>query len=61
MAITDDNMVLPVQPLGNGYCNNNSCGGLFGNGDSWLGILFLIALLGGGWEVLAASVAVMVQ
>ena len=49
MAITDDNMVLPVQPMGNGYCTNNNCGGLFGNGDSWLGILFLIALLGGGW------------
>ena len=46
MAITDDNMVLPVQPMGNGYCTNNNCGGLFG-GDSWLGIL--IALLGGGW------------
>ena len=50
MAIQDENtMVMQVQPLGNGYCNNNSCGGLFGNGDSWLGILFLIALLNGGW------------
>ena len=49
MAIQDENtMVMPVQPLGNGYYNNNNCGGLFG-GDSWLGILFLIALLGGGW------------
>ena len=47
MAITDDNMVLPVQPLNGGGYNNN--GGLFGGGDSWLGILFLIALLGGGW------------
>lgn len=48
MAITDENMVLPVQPLYNGgnYGNN---GGLFGGGDSWLGILFLIALLNGGW------------
>ena len=48
MAITDDNMVLPVQPLYNGgnYGNN---GGFFGGGDSWLGILFLIALLNGGW------------
>ena len=50
MAIQDENtMVMPVQPLGNGYCNNNNCGGLFGGGDSWLGVLFLIALLGGGW------------
>ena len=48
MAITDDNMVLPVQPLyGGGNYGNN--GGFFGNGDSWLGILFLIALLNGGW------------
>lgn len=51
MAIQDESttMVMPVQPLGNGYCNNNNCGGFFGNGDSWLGILFLIALLNGGW------------
>ena len=51
MAIQDESttMVMPVQPLGNGYYNNNNCGGLFGGGDSWLGILFLIALLGGGW------------
>ena len=37
-----------VQPsAGYGYGNN---GGLFGgNGDSWLGILFLIALCNGGW------------
>lgn len=48
MAITDDNMVLPVQPLYNGGGYNNN-GGLFGGGDSWLGILFLIALLNGGW------------
>lgn len=48
MAITDENMVLPVQPLYNcGNYGNN--GGFFGGGDSWLGILFLIALLNGGW------------
>ena len=46
MAITDENMVMPVAPMGN---YNSNCGGLFGNGDSWLGILFLIALLNGGW------------
>lgn len=39
-------------PMGYGYgggfggCN----GGFFGGNDSWLGILFLIALLGGGWN-----------
>ena len=45
MALTDENMVLPVQPMG-GYGN----GGLFGgSGDSWLGILFLIALCNGGF------------
>lgn len=45
MALTDDNsMVMPVAPM---YGNS---GGLFGNGgDSWLGILFLIALCNGGW------------
>lgn len=47
MALTDDSMVMPVSPMyGGGYGN----GGLFGNGgDSWLGILFLIALCNGGW------------
>ena len=56
MAITDENngLVMPVQPLyGGGYGNN---GGLFGGtGDSWLGILFLIALLNGGWGGSASS------
>lgn len=33
-------------PYMSGYGNN---GGLFGNGDSWLGILFLIALCNGGF------------
>lgn len=50
-------MVMPVQPLNNGYgypvampYGGNGGGGLFGgNGDSWLGILFLIALCNGGW------------
>ena len=32
-------------PYGGGYGNN----GLFGGGDSWLGILFLIALCNGGF------------
>ena len=57
-------MVMPVQPMGNGgfggfgypampmmpympYGNNG--GGMFGSGDSWLGILFLIALCNGGF------------
>lgn len=50
MAITDENLntTMLVQPTGS--CNyGNNCGGFFGNGDSWLGILFLIALLNGGW------------
>ncbi len=47
MALTDDSMVMPVSPMYGGFGNN---GGLFGNGgDSWLGILFLIALCNGGW------------
>ena len=33
------------QDNGNGNCNGN---GLFGGNDGWLGILLLIALLGGG-------------
>lgn len=39
-------------PMNYGYGGYGGCngGGLFGNGDSWLGILFLIALLGGGWN-----------
>ena len=41
----EEKMVMPVAPM---YGSNNG-GGLFGNGgDSWLGILFLIALLNGG-------------
>lgn len=46
MALTDDNsMVMPVAPM---YGGNGSGFGGFG-GDSWLGILFLIALCNGGW------------
>lgn len=54
MALTDDNsgigatmLVSPtngVMPYG-----GNFGGGLFGSGDSWLGILFLIALCNGGF------------
>ena len=57
MALTDENtgfnVSMPVAPAAYGYGmpymgSNN--GGLFGNGgDSWLGILFLIALCNGGW------------
>ena len=44
MALTDEmNTVMPVAPYGGN-------GGLFGgSGDSWLGILFLIALCNGGF------------
>ena len=43
MALTDENMVLPVQPMG--YGNN---GGGFGFGGDWAWILLLL-VLGGGW------------
>ena len=53
MALTDENgmnatmLVTPTGgvPYGGGYGG----GGLFGGGDSWLGILFLIALCNGGF------------
>lgn len=41
----NDKMVMPVAPM---YNNGNNGNGFFGGGDSWLGILFLIALLNGG-------------
>ena len=48
MALTDENMVMPVSPMG----NNNWGGGLFGGDASWI-IIFLFALMfggfGGGW------------
>lgn len=48
MALTDENMVMPVTPMG----NNNWGGGLFGGDASWI-IIFLFALMfggfGGGW------------
>lgn len=54
MALTDENtgfnVSMPVAPAAYGYgmpySGNN---GLFGGGDSWLGILFLIALCNGGF------------
>lgn len=51
MALTDENgggfnVSMPVAPAAYGYGGNN---GLFGGGDSWLGILFLIALCNGGF------------
>ena len=48
MALTDEttSFNMPVMPAYGGYNN----GGLFGSGgDSWLGILFLIALCNGGF------------
>ena len=48
MALSDNGMdtTMLVSPTG-GYSGNN--GGFFGGGDSWLGILFLIALCNGGF------------
>lgn len=43
MALTDENMVMPVAPMGN-YGNN----GGFGFGGDWAWILLLL-VLGGGW------------
>jgi len=47
MALTENGMdtTMLVSPTG-GYGGGN---GLFGGGDSWLGILFLIALCNGGF------------
>lgn len=53
MALTDENGVgfnMPVAPAYSMPYGGNYGGGLFGNGgDSWLGILFLIALCNGGF------------
>ena len=58
MALTDEggfNVSMPVAPAYGAYGvpymgGYNNGGGLFGNGgDSWLGILFLIALCNGGF------------
>ena len=48
MALTENGMdtTMLVSSTG-GYSGNN--GGFFGGGDSWLGILFLIALCNGGF------------
>lgn len=44
MALTDENMVMPVQPMYGGYGNNG--GGLLGGDGLWI---LLVLLLGGGW------------
>lgn len=44
MALTDENMVMPVQPMYGGYNNN----GGFGFGGDWAWILLLL-VLNGGW------------
>lgn len=50
MALTDENgMVMPVQPMANYGMPYGGGNGLFGGSDSWLGILFLIALCNGGF------------
>ena len=55
MALTNDNGVgfsMPVAPAYAGYgmpYGGGFGGGLFGGGDDWLGLLFLIALCNGGF------------
>lgn len=47
MALTDENgMVMPVAPM---YGQGGGFGG-FGNDWSWIIVLFLFALMGGGWN-----------
>ena len=51
MALTDEGLgtTMLVQPTGGMPYGNYGGNGLFGGGDSWLGILFLIALCNGGF------------
>lgn len=63
MALTDENMVMPVGPIGGNYGGNyggwtmpvmpaygGGYGGGFGGGDwSWIIVLFLFAMMGGGF------------
>lgn len=55
MALTNDNSMgfsMPVAPAYAGYgmpYGGGFGGGLFGGGDDWLGLLFLIALCNGGF------------
>lgn len=46
MALTDENMVMPVTPM---YGQGGGFGGL-GNDWSWIIVLFLFALMGGSWN-----------
>lgn len=47
MALTDENMVMPVAPMcGTGYGNN---GGFGGFGGDWGWIILLLLFAGGGW------------
>lgn len=45
MALTDENMVMPVTPMNSG---NNGFGGFFGGDASWI-IIFLFLAMFGGW------------
>lgn len=46
MALTDENMVMPVAPINNG--NNGFGGDFFGGNASWI-IIFLFLAMFGGW------------
>ena len=46
MALTDENMVMPVTPMNSG---NNGFGGFFGGDASWIILFLFFAMFGGGW------------
>ena len=46
MALTDENMVMPVQPINYGGGNNGGFGNGFGGDWAWI---LLLLVLGGGW------------
>lgn len=47
MALSDNDMVMPVTPYYGGGHNNNGNGGFFGGDIGWLAILFLFGMMGG--------------
>ena len=54
MALTDENMVMPVTPMNSG--NNGFGGDFFGGNASWI-IIFLFLAMFGGWAAVLAALA----